>query len=280
MGAVDEVGARVHTGVGQVHVRLLGMIDHLVRTKVEHADDILRAVLLELFDGGGAVLHGGEVAVIIAVDAHVDAVGRGEDLGLLLHPVGDAAGVQRRTGILHTLQTEVHGVVVGGGDEVHAAFRQDLGKFRGCAEIEAGVGVEPGVGEGAFQIGDGQLVVLKILLRVVEGVGKVPVHLSGVGGLVALGKVLVGGQGAVADGGEGEVLRRGLRRGRGSGPVRPGGILRRGVRQGRLLRHGRGTLRRFLRGGLRVSLARIKDVHPHQGGQDQGGQKNDQDQKL
>ena len=79
--------------------------------------------------------------------------------------------VQGHIGKFLTGGTEVGHVVVGGGDEVHAALVQNLGVVGGGQEGELLNGGEPGIGQAAFQIGQGQIVLFKVFLRIGEGVG-------------------------------------------------------------------------------------------------------------
>ena len=117
-------------------------------------------------------------------------------------------------------------MVVGSSDEIHPARKKNLGPVGGSAEIEGLGGIHHLVGEGTLQIGEGEIIAVKIPDGVGEGIGIVPVHAHGIVVGALLPQHLVGGEGAVPHEGEGEELRLRLRR-------------RRRGRSGRRRRQGR-----------------------------------------
>ena len=211
MAAVDQVCSRVRTGMGQIDLFLLGTVDQLVPAPVEHADNVIRPLVFQLGHGLDGLVRVRLKIVVGSVDAKFDAVFALHDLGLIFNAVGQAHGLKRGAGVVHTGLIEVVAVVVGGGHKVHAALGQDVGIIAAGDKIEHGHGVIVGqvpVGEGALQVGDGEFIAFKILHGVGERIGKIPVHL-----VDKVGGVGAGAQSAVANGGKGEILRFRLRLG-------------------------------------------------------------------
>ena len=275
MAAVDQVSPGVHAGPGQLHLALLGAIFQFA-APVEHADDVIRPLLLQLLHTGHGLFQAGVAAFRLAhrvqvtggIDAHFDAAFGGNDLGLLVLAVGHTNALQGGLGVLHAGVIEVPGVVVGHGDKVHPALGQDVDPLRRAEEVEVSSGVVIGqilVGEAALQIAQGDLVIGEILNGVGKGIAVVPVHLGG----VVQGVLLVAVQGQIADAGDGEILRlrfRGRLRGR------LGSSLRRGDRQGVPFRGGRGVLAAFGHNGQGHVQPGLGDEYQRQA---QQGQAND-----
>ena len=147
----------------------------------------------------------------------------GDDLRLVVFAVGDAVVLQCLPGVALAGVVEVVAVVVGRGDEVDAAFGQDIGGRGRRAEIEILNGLEILIGEGAFEIAEGVFVVNEKLLHIGKRIAEVAVHRS----LKVHGNAWGAGKRQIADKGKNEALGLGFR-----------GRLRRGFRR-RLVR-GRG----------------------------------------
>ena len=216
MAAIDQVGPGVDAGVGQIDLVLGGLIKQLL-PPVKGAEHKLGPLCAQLSDGlrGGALA--GVVVPVGTVDAQGQAAFRGEQLGLAVLAIGDAPGFQGGKGILGASLPKVVHVVVGGGDEIHPARKENLGPVGGGAEIEGLGGIHHLVGEGTLQVGKGEIIAVKIIDGVGEGIGIVPVHTHGVVVGALLPQHLVGGEGAVPHEGERKIFRLGLRRRRRGG---------------------------------------------------------------
>ena len=236
VAAVDQIRPRVDAGVGQVGLGLVrGVVELLA--PVQGADDVLRAVGPELFDGGDGLVFVRREVLAGAVHAELQPVRGLDDLRLALFAKGHAVLLKRGPGAVRARLVAVHHVVVGGGHEVDPGGVEDLCILGRREEGEVDLRIVVGqafVRERALAVGDRELVVRVEGERVVGGVGVVPCH-HALEARRMLGVVGVGPERAVAQQGDDKLL---LRLGRG---LRGG--LGRGLRRGRRLGsdHGGGN---------------------------------------
>ena len=162
MAAVYQICPCVHTGVGQVNLGLGGFIEELL-APVKGTDDIFRSLLPQLGDGLCRGFLAGHIVPVGAVYAQNEAAFRGKNLGLTVGPVRYAPVFQSIKGILGTGLTEIIHVIVCSGHKVYAAAGQYLGPFAGGTEVEGLGRVHYLIGKGTLQIGQGKIVVFKIL---------------------------------------------------------------------------------------------------------------------
>ena len=249
--AVDDIRALIDAaaadpaGLWRLFLRIVVQLD----SHMEGADDQVRILLLQGVDrGNGLFLIGAIVAVggvVLAVDAKPQTAGGRHDLCFVVLSEGNPVFLQRGPGVPLAGLMEILGVVVGRRDKVDAAFQQNVGGSRRCAEGEGLDRGEPLIREGALQVADRVFIVVKVLYDIGEGISEVAVHRAFKIHRHAGGT----GQREVTDKADGKGFRLGLRRG-----------LRRRFRRGfdrgfrRRFRHGNNGRRAFDRGGPFVDI--------------------------
>ena len=214
---------------------------------MESHDDILCAVGFHLIYRIHTFIRCRDKVTVVNIEAAVDAdlyaILSRDYLRLTDLAVGQTGVIQRCICILNALITEVVEVVVRRRDEIDPALKQDVYIRRGRAEIERGVSDrrQASVRESAFKVCKGIFIVGEVLNGICEGISVVIPDL-----IEVILRILVRRKGAVADEGQGEILRSGFRR--------RGRSRRRGCFRLRALLHGRRHVIRHVHRGVVLRL--------------------------
>ncbi len=172
MRGIDQIRPRVYDRVRKIYLVVIRSIVQL-QPPVEHAYDVVRALLTQRLHGGHGLVRFPVGAHIVArsVYAELKAVLRRDDLRLPLRAVGQPGGGQRLQCALQSGLTEVEAVVVCRRHEVHAALDHYVRVGRRRAEVEHLPGSELLVGQRAFKVRKRVFVVLEVLHGIRERIG-------------------------------------------------------------------------------------------------------------